>query len=108
MTSVPITETINTPAHVRIYQIQLEGHGREARLKAQRLSTFTVPGTGKFTNVDISGELLARPRRTKEGSFLEVLKWRQSTSITHTRVRIPVDQGIVSHSTFKKPISQQV
>ena len=85
---------------MRIYRIQLEGHGKGARLKARHLSTFTVPGTGKFTSVDVSGELLARSRRTKEGSFLEVLKWQQSTSITHTRVRIPVDQGVVSHCSL--------
>lgn len=57
-------------------------------------------GIGKFSSVDIAGELFARARKTKEGTFLEVLKWQESTSITHTRVRIPVDQTIVSHWHF--------
>ncbi|KXN83797.1 hypothetical protein AN958_01074 [Leucoagaricus sp. SymC.cos] len=94
LTTNVMREPTSPPAHVRIYKVQLKGHGKEAYLEAKHLTTFTMLGHGKFTSVDISGELLARSRRTKEGSFIEVLKWQQSTSITHTRVRIPVDQGI--------------
>ncbi|KAF7773461.1 hypothetical protein Agabi119p4_5628 [Agaricus bisporus var. burnettii] len=94
LTTNVMRDASSHPAHVRVYKVRLKGHGSNAHLDATHLTTFSIPGVGKFSSIDISGELFARARRTKEGTFLEVLKWQESTSITQTRVRIPVDQAI--------------
>lgn len=80
------------PSRLSVWRITLAGHDIHASLESKHLKSFDTHGVASTQCVSFRGDLFARALRMRPGHYVEIYRWKQSTSTVHCKASIcPVD-----------------
>ncbi|KAF8872096.1 hypothetical protein BD779DRAFT_1574304, partial [Infundibulicybe gibba] len=69
-----------TEPRLRMWRVILSGHGQNAELVAEHITSIAIPSLNIPKLISLNGEYLAQMKV----DTIEILKWTESTSSTHT------------------------